>query len=167
MVFWSVPWGKSSITFARPAWVHAVWAGFFCSWVGAAEAAPIICLREPSGRSHETSWSYPTDDSFLDLRQVQLDEHIKNYSKGIPLGSSLGPILWNLCINDLLETNFGPHTKVQAFADDILIMLTAPASYHFTNSSKNAINIIHNWTRLNLMTVNHQKSFFTILSSKK
>ncbi|GIX76024.1 uncharacterized protein CDAR_443101 [Caerostris darwini] len=105
--------------------------------------------------------------SFLEARQAQLDGHIKNYNNGIPQGSSLGPILWNIYINDLLETNFGPHTKVQAFADDILIMLTAPASYHFTIRSQDVINIIQNWTRLNLMTVNQQKSFFTILSSRK
>ncbi|GIX95978.1 putative 115 kDa protein in type-1 retrotransposable element R1DM [Caerostris darwini] len=105
--------------------------------------------------------------SFLEARQAQLDDHIKNYNKGIPQGSSLGPILWNIYINDLLETNFGPHTKVQAFADDILIMLTAPASCHFTIRSQDVINIIQNWTRLNLMTVNQQKSFFTILSSRK
>ncbi|GIY37430.1 uncharacterized protein CDAR_99681 [Caerostris darwini] len=104
---------------------------------------------------------------FLSNRQVQLGDNKKSYNIGIPQGSSLGPISWNIFLNDLLETNFGPQTTVQAFADDLLIMITAPASYHFTNKSKAVLDKVSNWTRQNLMTINNIKSFFTILSHKK
>ncbi|GIX87701.1 uncharacterized protein CDAR_617001 [Caerostris darwini] len=46
-------------------------------------------------------------------------------------------------------------------------MITAPASYLFTNKSKAVLDKISNWTRQNLMTINNLKSFFTILSNKK
>ncbi|GIX77317.1 reverse transcriptase domain-containing protein [Caerostris darwini] len=44
---------------------------------------------------------------FLHDRKVVLQGTSKSYDKGIPQGSSLGPILWNIFINDLLNINFG------------------------------------------------------------
>ncbi|GIX83523.1 RNA-directed DNA polymerase from mobile element jockey [Caerostris darwini] len=80
--------------------------------------------------------------SFLQDRRAHLNGNSKLYNKGIPQGSSLGPILWNIFINDLLETDFGPNTKVQAFADDVLIMIKAPAEYCFTKASTPPLNIL-------------------------
>ncbi|GIX81104.1 uncharacterized protein CDAR_410611 [Caerostris darwini] len=76
----------------------------------------------------------------------------KVYNKGIPQGSSLGPMLWNIFVNDVLETDFGPRTRVQAFADDILLMIQAPASYCFRNESREALTKLDLWTKANDMT---------------
>ncbi|GIY45304.1 uncharacterized protein CDAR_246041, partial [Caerostris darwini] len=94
---------------------------------------------------------------FLSERQVCVHDQTKKYNRGIPQGSSLGPILWNVFINDLLQKDFGPNIKIQAFADDILLMLKAPATDCFTNNSKEALSTIDSWTRENLMTINHRK----------
>ncbi|GIX79774.1 hypothetical protein CDAR_77441 [Caerostris darwini] len=80
--------------------------------------------------------------SFLQDRRAHLNGYSKLYNKGIPQGSNLGPILWNIFINDLLETDFGPNTKVQAFTDDVLIMIKAPAAYCFTKASTPSLNIL-------------------------
>ncbi|GIY65165.1 putative 115 kDa protein in type-1 retrotransposable element R1DM [Caerostris darwini] len=104
---------------------------------------------------------------FLSERQVCLHDQTKKYNRGIPQGSSLGPILWNVFINDLLQKDFGPNIKIQAFADDILLMLKAPATDCFTNNSKEALSTIDSWTRENLMTINHSKSVFSIFSRKR
>ncbi|GIY37466.1 RNA-directed DNA polymerase from mobile element jockey [Caerostris darwini] len=92
---------------------------------------------------------------FLSDRKVQLQGQTKDYNRGIPQGSSLGPILWNVFIDDLLHTDFGPNIMIQAFADDILLMLKAPASYCFTQTSKDALKIVDTWTKDNLMAINH------------
>ncbi|GIY24046.1 RNA-directed DNA polymerase from mobile element jockey [Caerostris darwini] len=105
--------------------------------------------------------------NFLDNRSVVLHNHFKHYNKGIPQGSCLGPILWNVFLNDFLQLQFGDNIKVQAFADDLLIMIKAPASYCFTNLSQPPLKTLEDWTNTNLMTVNHEKCCFTILSHKK
>ena len=45
----------------------------------------------------------------------------KPVSRGSPQGSCVGPGLWNLQFNSLLQLKFMARTKVVAYADDLLI----------------------------------------------
>ncbi|GIY37474.1 RNA-directed DNA polymerase from mobile element jockey [Caerostris darwini] len=103
---------------------------------------------------------------FLQDRQVILHGISRPYNRGIPQGSCLGPILWNIFVNDLLDTNFGTNIQVQAFADDILLMMRAPASYCFSKDSVKPLQLIESWTKNNDLTINLDKTCFTILSPK-
>ncbi|GBM66462.1 hypothetical protein AVEN_265932-1 [Araneus ventricosus] len=61
------------------------------------------------------------------------------YNIGVPQGSSLGPILWLLVINEVLDLRETENVLIQAYADDIIIMLRSTASYHFTGMSENIL----------------------------
>ncbi|GIX70119.1 RNA-directed DNA polymerase from mobile element jockey [Caerostris darwini] len=104
--------------------------------------------------------------SFLEDRKVTLGEVEQQYNKGIPQGSSLGPILWNIFINDILELDLGQDSHIQAFADDILIMFKAPATFHFSSTCTDPLNKIHTWIQDNNLFINNSKSHFTIVSKK-
>jgi len=43
-------------------------------------------------------------------------------SRGCPQGSCLGPGLWNIFYNSLLNLEFKSSTKIIAFADDLLLL---------------------------------------------
>jgi len=46
----------------------------------------------------------------------------KEITKGCPQGSCCGPGLWNIQFDPLLKIKYTKHTKVVAFANDLLII---------------------------------------------
>lgn len=44
---------------------------------------------------------------------------------GVPQGSVLGPLLWNLAYNEVLETQLEPGCFILGYADDTLVVATA------------------------------------------
>lgn len=98
---------------------------------------------------------------------IDLDDQF-SYNIGISQGSSLGPILWLLNINELLdEFNFYNEYKLIAFADNILVILRAKASYHFTDLSSDPLKIISEWVDKHSLKFNLNKSNFTMIKKGK
>ena len=107
--------------------------------------------------------------SFLSNRQqcVCLD---RTYSKssiqkfGVPQGSVLGPILFLLYINDL---PLSITETCELFADDTTIHTShSDLNVLFTNLQEN-INQLVNWTELNHMSLNDQKTKFMVITSRQ
>ncbi|GIY09282.1 retrovirus-related Pol polyprotein from type-1 retrotransposable element R1 [Caerostris darwini] len=86
---------------------------------------------------------------------------------GIPQGSCLGPALWNIFINDLLQIDFGNSVSIQAFADDLIIMMKERATYLFKETSIGPLNIVNKWIQDHRLEINYDKSCYIIASSKK
>ncbi|GBM73337.1 Retrovirus-related Pol polyprotein from type-1 retrotransposable element R1 [Araneus ventricosus] len=65
---------------------------------------------------------------------------IRDQLKGCPQGSCSGPALWNLVINDLLRTSWPENTHIQAFADDIILLIKAKTKEDLKNATAAAIS---------------------------
>ncbi|GIY45063.1 probable RNA-directed DNA polymerase from transposon BS [Caerostris darwini] len=89
---------------------------------------------------------------FLNNRCVLYEGEKISYNQGIPQGSCLGPILWNIFINDLLDLKLESESVIQAFADDIILMLKDRVSYLFRDNSKKHLEMIFNWTQANMIS---------------
>jgi len=52
-------------------------------------------------------------------------QHEKEHNKRIAQGSCCGPILWNIQYDTVLNLKFTDHTRVVAFADELILMIRA------------------------------------------
>lgn len=58
----------------------------------------------------------------ISIRNGSITSSTRQICKGVPQGSPLGPVLWNLTINKLAETSTTNLTETLMYADDLLIV---------------------------------------------
>ena len=91
----------------------------------------------------------------------------RTVTKGCPQGSCCGPGFWNIMYNALLNLDFSSHTKVIAFADDLVIMTKGnnpPEAQVFANSD---LAKIEKWASENKMQFNDTKSKVMLITRKR
>ena len=108
--------------------------------------------------------------SYLSNRKqyVQLEKsksQLRPITCGVPQGSVLGPLFFILFINDLYKCC--PEGKVRLFADDTTIFFHKNNINDIITTGKLIMIQLTNWLRANKLTLNADKSTFTIFKSHK
>ena len=71
----------------------------------------------------------------------------RSLSKGCPQGSCLGPGMWNIFYNSLLELKFTSSTKIIVFADGLLLLTRGESVSEIQNTANLELTKISNWLR--------------------
>jgi hypothetical protein len=88
-------------------------------------------------------------------------------SKGCPQGSCLGPGLWNIFYNSLLNLKFKSGTKIIAFADDFLLLTRGKSVSELENTANAELQKISKWARENKVRFNDKKSRTMLMTRRK
>jgi len=88
-------------------------------------------------------------------------------SKGCPQGSCLGPGLWNIFYNSLLNLKFKSGTKIIAFADDLLLLIRGKSVRELENIANTELKKISTWERENKVRFNDKKSKTMLMTRRK
>ena len=83
---------------------------------------------------------------------------------GVPRGAILGPLLFLVYINDIVENI---HSSIRLFADNISLYIIVDDPIDSANQLNNDLQTIHLWAKTWLVTFNPAKSELVIFSRKR
>lgn len=90
-----------------------------------------------------------------------------NISAGVPQGSVLGPLLWNLMYDGVLRLALPKGVKIVGFADDIAVITVAKNIPEVEQATNEAIRVIKKWlVSANLELADHKTEVVLITGRK-
>lgn len=100
-------------------------------------------------------------EQYVDLNGVKSEK--RNITYGVPQGTVLGPILFNIYLNSLLSLEL--QGEIICYADDAAIFYSSSSWFELKNKAEQDLHQIQQWFRYNKLTLNVAKTKYLTFSS--
>ena len=88
---------------------------------------------------------------------------VKPITRGVPLGSILGPLLFLIYINDIPNALL---EKFRLYTDDTCLVISSPTIKHLNSRFKAELHNSQIWMNLNKLSLNINKIYSLLISPK-
>lgn len=114
--------------------------------------------------------SYLTDlvTSYLSNRKIYIGRDITvNVSAGVPQGSVLGPLLWNILYDGVLDLEFVVDAVCVGFADDLALVVGADNEHSLMRNTNLCLGLISTWMRDHRLQLAPDKTEVLLMKGKR
>lgn len=116
------------------------------------------------GIPHSWFTSYLTNrKQYVKIKEVESD--LQTIKCGVPQGSTLGPLLFLLYINDM--ANSSKKLSFRIFADDTNIFCSANEANDLENTINTELKLVLQYCAVNKLSVNMKKTHYMIITTRK
>lgn len=105
--------------------------------------------------------------SYFCGRTIMTDDGSHAVSAGVPQGSVIGPILWNIFYDSLMRLNFPEGVHIVCFADDAAIIATGKSTQLLEQSMNDSLEMVAEWMDAHGLTISSSKSSAVMLTTKR
>jgi hypothetical protein len=105
--------------------------------------------------------------SYLDNRRLEIGSEKKKLKMGVPQGSVLGSLLWNVFYDGVLKVEVPPGIDMVAYADDLALIATSKERNTLEQIIKQSVNRIEEWMLANSLELAPGKKEAVILSGRR
>lgn len=88
-------------------------------------------------------------------------------TRGVPQGSVLGPILWNVYYDGVLQLEMPVGVTLVGYADDLAIVATAKTEYALKTAVEHAVFIVNQWMISRKLELAPQKTEAVVLAGRR
>ncbi|KAL1446824.1 hypothetical protein WDU94_015654 [Cyamophila willieti] len=106
-------------------------------------------------------------EAYLNEREIKEESFTKSMTAGVPQGSILGPTLWNLLYDSVLELELPEDITLVAYADDLAIISLARDAEEMEFKLNYTLREISQWMAENKLEIAPEKSEAIIISGRK
>lgn len=109
--------------------------------------------------------------SYLSKREIIMETEdtckTREVNSGVPQGSVLGPTLWNILYDELLETELPDGATLFGFADDVALVVVAKHEETLMNITNTAIQRVVNWMNSRKLELAPEKTEAVLLTTRR